>query len=208
MRFSPAGTWTIRWTKMPGVMMCVGIEFAGFDEMFDLGDGHLGGGRHVRIEVARRLAIDEIAFGVALPGVDDGDVGEEAVLHHVWLAVEIADFLALGDDGADAGAGEEGRDAGAAGANALGQRALRIELELQLAGQIKLGEQLVFADVGRNHLLDLARLQQTGRAPRRRCRRCWRRKSDPSRRTCGWRRSERRESRTARSRRTSASSRP
>jgi hypothetical protein len=45
----------------------------------------------------------------------------------------------IGRDG-DAGAGIEGRYAGAAGADALGQRALRIELEL--AGQILLLEQL------------------------------------------------------------------
>ena len=47
-------------------------------------------------------------------------------------------------------------NAGAAGADALGQRALRVEFQLQLAGQIELLEQLVLADIGRDHLLDLA----------------------------------------------------
>jgi len=46
--------------------------------------------------------------------------------------------------------GEEGRNAGAAGADALGQRALRIELDLELAGEELLGEGLVLADVGRD----------------------------------------------------------
>ena len=45
-------------------------------------------------------------------------------------------LLALGDHGADAGRGVEAGDAGAAGADALGQRALRVELELELAGEV------------------------------------------------------------------------
>ena len=120
----------------------------------------LRGGRHHRIEIARRLAEDEIALGVAFPGVYDGDIGEEAALHDICRAVEFARLLAFGDDGADAGPRKEGGDAGAAGADALGQRALRIEFELKLAGKIKLLEQLVLADIGRDHLLDLARFEQ------------------------------------------------
>ncbi len=83
---------------------------------------------------------------------------------HVVLAVEYARLLALGDDGAVAGAGEEGRDAGAAGAQALGQRALRIEFQLQFAAQVLALEFLVLADVGGNHLPDLARAQQHAQA--------------------------------------------
>ena len=55
---------------------------------------------------------------------------------------------AVGDLGADAGRGVEGGDAGAAGAQPLGERALRDELDLQLAGQVLAGELLVLADVG------------------------------------------------------------
>ena len=66
--------------------------------------------------------------------------------------------------GAGAGPGEEGRDAGAAGADALGQRALRIEFDLQLAGEILLRERLVLADIGRDHLLDLPGLEQQAEA--------------------------------------------
>ena len=76
------------------------------------------------------------------------------------LAVEDALFLALGDLGPGAGAREEGGDAGAARTDALGERALRIELDLQLAGKELLGEQFVFADIRRDHLPDLPRLQQ------------------------------------------------
>ena len=142
----------------------VGIEFAGRNQMLDLGHRDLGGGRHHRVEVARGLAVDQVAGGVALPGVDDGEVGEQAALHDVFLAVELLHFLAFGDQRADAGLGVEGRDAGAAGADALGQRALRVEFELQLAGEVLLREQLVLADIGRDHLLDLPRLQQPAEA--------------------------------------------
>ena len=66
--------------------------------------------------------------------------------------------------GADAGAGEEGGNAGAAGADALGQRALRIEFEFELAREIEVGEGLVLADIGRDHLPDLPALQQDAEA--------------------------------------------
>ena len=52
----------------------VGIDLAGLNEMLDLGDRDLAGRRHHRIEVARGLAVDEIALGVALPGVHDGEM--------------------------------------------------------------------------------------------------------------------------------------
>src|SRR4029077_14825429 len=81
-------------------------------------------------------------------------------LHHVAFAVELALLLALGDLRAGAGAGEEGRDAGAAGADALGERALRIELDLELAGEILLREGLVLPDIGRDHLLDLLGVEE------------------------------------------------
>ena len=58
---------------------------------------------------------------------------------------------ALGDLGADPGRGEERRDPGAARAHPLGQRALRRQLDLELAGQVLAGELLVLPDVRRDH---------------------------------------------------------
>ncbi len=142
----------------------VGIDLARLHQVLDLGDRDLAGGRHHRIEVARGLAIDEVAFGIALPGVHDRQVGDDAALHDVALAVELALFLALRDQGAGAGLGEEGRDAGAAGADALGQRALRVEFDLQLVREILLRERLVLADIGRDHLLDLPGVEQQAEA--------------------------------------------
>ena len=73
-------------------------------------------------------------------------------------------LLALGDLRAGAGRGVEAGNAGAAGADALGQRALRVELDLQLAGQVLLREGGVLADIGADHLAHLPRLQQHAEA--------------------------------------------
>src|SRR5581483_1138659 len=45
----------------------VGIDFAGLDQLFDLGNRRRGGGGHDRVEVARRAAVDQVAGGVAAP---------------------------------------------------------------------------------------------------------------------------------------------
>ena len=73
-------------------------------------------------------------------------------------------FLPFGDEGAVAGRREEAADARAARADALGERALRHQLDLDLAGEELPLELLVLADVGRDHLPDLPRLQQNADA--------------------------------------------
>jgi hypothetical protein len=92
--------------------------------------------------------------------VHDREVGDEAALHHIRLAVELAQLLALGDEGADAGLGEERRDARPARADALGERPLRVELDLELAREILLREGLVLADVRRDHLPNLPGVEE------------------------------------------------
>src|SRR6201999_483353 len=46
------------------------------------------------------------------------------------------------------------------GADTLGERPLRIELKLQFAPEKKIGEELVLADIGRDHFFDLLRFQK------------------------------------------------
>jgi hypothetical protein len=75
--------------------------------------------------------------------------GTQRALHHVRLAVELAGFLAFGDDRADAGAGVEGRNRRRRRRAAFGQRALRRELQFQLARQVLALELLVLAHVSR-----------------------------------------------------------
>ena len=92
--------------------------------------------------------------------MDDGKVAEQATLHQVFLAVEFLHFLAFRHQSPDAGLGVECRNPCPSGADALGQSALRREFKLQLAGEELLREQFVLADIRRNHLLDLPRLEQ------------------------------------------------
>ena len=56
---------------------------------------------------------------------------------------------------ADPGGREEAADARAAGADALGEGALRVELDLELAREELALELLVLAHVAGDHLLDL-----------------------------------------------------
>src|SRR6185312_12295439 len=81
------------------------------------------------------------------------------------MAVEFAKLFALGDVRADAGTRVKAGDAGAAGAHAFGERALRGELDLDLARKKLALELGILADVARDHLADLAGLEQQAQAP-------------------------------------------
>src|SRR3546814_5477151 len=70
------------------------------------------------------------------PRLDDGEIGGQPRLENIALAAEDFFLFAFGDDRADARARIEADDARAAGAQPLGERALRIEFELEKAGQI------------------------------------------------------------------------
>jgi hypothetical protein len=72
------------------------------------------------------------------------------------VAVEFARFLAVGDYSAHASGSEEGGNACASGANALGKCTLRDEIELNRSVQDHLLEKFVFADVGADVPLQLA----------------------------------------------------
>ncbi len=133
-------------------------------ELFYFSDYIIGSRGHHGIEVARSLAIDEIAPAVALPGFDEGEVATQGALEHVLAAIEFASFFGFGDHGAVAGGCVEGGNAGAAGANAFGEGALRIEFYLYFAAQDELLEKFVFADVGGDHFFDLAILQEQAEA--------------------------------------------
>ncbi|CAH0326431.1 hypothetical protein SRABI128_05331 [Microbacterium sp. Bi128] len=138
----------------------VRFQLAGLDDHFGLGDRHGSRGSHHRIEVLRGIPVDQVAVGVGRAGVNQGDVGLDGALLDIGLAVELRQRLAFGDEGAHAGLRVERRDAGAAGAQPLSKGALRGELHLQLAGEVLLGEELVFPNVGRDDLTDLAAFDQ------------------------------------------------
>src|SRR3546814_17808487 len=86
----------------------------------------------------------------------DRDVRSEPRLANIECPVELLDRLSVGDHRADARLRIKSGDACAAGANALGQSALGIKLELELTREIEVCEQLVLTDIGGDHLADLA----------------------------------------------------
>src|SRR5262245_11487287 len=96
--------------------------------------------------------------------MDNREIGDKPALHDVAFAVDLALLLALSNLRPGACAGKERRDAGTAGADTLGERALRIELDLQFASEILLRESLVLPDIGRDHLLDLLGVEQQAKA--------------------------------------------
>src|SRR5688500_3411541 len=145
-------------------MDAVGIEAADRHNLFHLRNADAAGRRHRLVKVAGGLAEDEVAALVGLPALDDAEIGADSALQDVSLAVEFLMLLALGDDGSDPGLGIEAGDPGAAGSAAFGERPLRAEFDLELAGQILPLELLVLADVGGDHLLHLAGPQELAEA--------------------------------------------
>ena len=70
-------------------------------------------------------------------GLDQGDVGVDRKFQHVIAAVDAARLAVPSQKRAVAGWAVEGADAGAGGADALGEIALRHDLQLDLAGAIE-----------------------------------------------------------------------
>ena len=138
----------------------VRLDRAGVDQLLDFGDRVSRRGRHHRIEVARGLSIHEVAGAIALPRLDEREVGVQRRLEDVGAAVDDAALLAFRDQRAGAGRREETADAGARRAHPLGERALRHQLDFDLLLQELPLEFLVLADVGRDHLAHLPRAQQ------------------------------------------------
>src|SRR3546814_10932992 len=101
----------------------VRIEAAGRNDFLDFRDRDLPCRRHVRIEVSGSLSIDEIAFGVGLPGLDDRDVRSEPRLANIECPVELLDRLSVGDHRADARLRNKSGDACPARANERAQSA-------------------------------------------------------------------------------------
>src|SRR5215831_19480198 len=110
----------------------IGIDLPGLDEMLDLGDRDLGGGRHHGVEVARRAAVDEVAGAIALPGLDEREVSEQRTLEHVLAAVDGPRLLALSDQRSEPRRREKAADARASGPDPLSECALGDEFHLEL----------------------------------------------------------------------------
>ncbi|QFT75834.1 hypothetical protein FIU92_22500 (plasmid) [Ruegeria sp. THAF33] len=145
-------------------MDMVGVDRTARHDFLDLGYADLAAHGGGRIEVARGLPENQVACVIGFPRLDDRQVGKNALFEDVLFAVELFDFLAFGDLGANTCLGVESGDACPASAHALGQRALRVKFQLQFSAQILAHELGILADVGRHHLLDLAGGQELAEA--------------------------------------------
>ena len=98
-----------------------------------------------RVEAAAGLPERQVAPAIGLPRLDQPNIAVDRAFQHVIPSVKMTQFLALGQNRADRGRGVERRHPGASRADAFGQRALRHQFQLDLAGGIKRLE----ADAGR-----------------------------------------------------------
>ena len=73
----------------------VGVKFADFNQFFDFCYANFSAGCDHRIKVACRLAINKVAGLVSFPRLDNGDVGLDAFLEHIFLVAEFPDILSF-----------------------------------------------------------------------------------------------------------------
>ena len=138
-----------------GGLHVLGSDAAGGDDFLRLDDDHIGCGGHHRAEVLAGAFVDQVAAFVADVGANDGDIGADGLLKQVFLAVD-GDFLfAFLDDGAKAGLGQHATETCTSGADLLGQGALGLKRDVELASVHLVDGVVVGADMGGNQVLDL-----------------------------------------------------
>src|SRR3984893_116094 len=147
-----------------GDMDLIGFNLAHLDQVLHFRDGDPRGRAHHRAEIAGGLAEDQVAPLVALPGTHDGVVGLERLLEDHLATFEHPALLAFGDLRARPGGCEEAAQPGSSRPDALGERALRVQLDFQLAREELSLELLVLADIAGDHLPDLPALQEDAQA--------------------------------------------
>ena len=142
------------------------IQLTDVDDLAHLDHGRGRGGGHHRPEVARRLAIDEVAHPVGSMCFDERDVAADRVLEQVLAPVDGALLLALGERRPHAGGGVERADARARGTHPFGEIALRHQLELDLARAVEPVEHpgVRLPRERADHLAHLAVLEQRGQS--------------------------------------------
>jgi hypothetical protein len=118
----------------------LGVERAELHGFAHLHHRASGGRGHDRREVARGLAVGEVAPAIRAVGLDERVVGVDRILEHVVAIADAPSLLAFGEQRAEGRRREESADARARGTDALGEGALRHELEIDFAGAVRLVE--------------------------------------------------------------------
>ena len=97
---------------------------------------------------------------------DQRQIALQGGFEQIFAALEHAAFLALGQLRADPGGGVEPGNAGAGGAHAFRQSALRVQLKLDLIGLVKRVEDVAAGRprIGADHLAHTAGAEQRGQA--------------------------------------------
>src|SRR5260370_28804469 len=134
----------------------VGIKLADLDELLYLGNADFAATGDHLVEVPRGFSLNEVAGFVALPCLHERNLRRDAGFENVFLIVAILRFLALGQFGAEAGAGVEPGDPSAARPQPLGECALRDELEFEFTRQNLALQLLILPNAGGHDLLDLS----------------------------------------------------
>src|ERR1700735_632417 len=110
-----------------------GIEFSGRDDLFHFDNRGSRGGGHNRIEVSRRLTINQVPHVVGTLRANERIIGAERLLEDVALPSNHALFFAAPDLGSHADRREERRDSRSERSHALAQNSLRHEFKLNLS---------------------------------------------------------------------------
>ena len=159
------------------------IELPRFNQLLDLRDRDLPGLRAEWIEVHGGGMEDKVAVPVALPGMDQSEIGIDGLLQHIVLSAEGAHLLRRRRDGdvtgvvvllrqaafahlsTDTSRSVEGGDPGATGPQPLGQSALRCQLHLEFTRKVLAGELLVLPHIGADGPADPAVEQEDAEPP-------------------------------------------
>src|SRR5208282_625563 len=137
----------------------IGINFPGFHKFFHLCNYEVSSRSHHWIQIARRLAIDEVAPAIALPRFDKGEIGSQRTFQDVHSAAKFAGLLAFGHNRPKACGRVKRGNARATRAQPPRERPLGIQLQFEFTAERELLEVLIPPDIRGDHLLDLAVLQ-------------------------------------------------
>src|SRR5580704_14730366 len=109
------------------------IEASGRDDLFDLDNRGFCGGGHNRVEVPRRLTINQVSHVVGTMRANERIIGAERLFQDVTLPSNHSLLFAAADFGSHSNRREESWDSCAERAHAFAKNSLRHELKLNFS---------------------------------------------------------------------------
>ena len=114
-------------------MNLVRIQFARLDDDLCFCHCDLAAGGGVGVEVSRRAPVNQVAVTIGLTRLHQCQVGLTAALQNVGVSIEFLVFFSFGHQCAHTRSRVKARNSSPARSHALGQRALRSKLNLELS---------------------------------------------------------------------------